>query len=57
MTEVDQTPFVTTYKLRFAADQLVVESEENVGAADTRKATFTGMVDPTAAARARQADR
>jgi hypothetical protein len=37
-----RTPFVTTYRLRFAGDQLTVESEQNVGAADRRVAQWVG---------------
>jgi CubicO group peptidase (beta-lactamase class C family) len=39
-----RTPFAVTYKLRFAGDQLIVDSEQNVGAADKRTATFTGAI-------------
>jgi hypothetical protein len=37
-----RTPFAVTYRLRFAGDRLIVESEQNVGAADKRIANFTG---------------
>jgi CubicO group peptidase (beta-lactamase class C family) len=37
-----RTPFVHTYRFRFAGDELQVRSEQNVGAADTRVAEFTG---------------
>jgi CubicO group peptidase (beta-lactamase class C family) len=39
-----RTPFAVTYRLRFAGDRLIVESEQNVGAADKRLATFTGTL-------------
>jgi hypothetical protein len=41
-----QTPFATTYRLRFAGDQLVVDSEQNVGAPDARMAHVEGKLDP-----------
>jgi CubicO group peptidase (beta-lactamase class C family) len=44
-----RTPFATTYRLRFAGDQLVVDSEQNVGAAETRTSHFTGTLDSGAA--------
>jgi CubicO group peptidase (beta-lactamase class C family) len=31
-----RTPFATSYRLRFTGDQLIVDSEQNVGPADTR---------------------
>jgi CubicO group peptidase (beta-lactamase class C family) len=43
-----QTPFATTYRLRFAGDQLVVDSEQNVGAPDARMAHVEGKLDPGA---------
>jgi hypothetical protein len=39
-----QTPFVTTYRLRFAGDRLLVRSEQKVGAADTRIRQFEGSL-------------
>jgi CubicO group peptidase (beta-lactamase class C family) len=39
-----RTPFAVTYKLRFAGERLIVESEQNVGAADKRIASFTGAL-------------
>jgi CubicO group peptidase (beta-lactamase class C family) len=41
-----RTPFITTYKLRFAGDQLTVESEQNVGAPDSRTAQWVGRAQP-----------
>jgi CubicO group peptidase (beta-lactamase class C family) len=46
-----QTPFVTTFQLKFAGDQLAVTSEENVGAADTRTAKYDGKLVSTAGMR------
>jgi CubicO group peptidase (beta-lactamase class C family) len=40
-----RTPFATTYRLQFAGDQLVVDSEQNVGAAETRTSHFTGTLE------------
>jgi CubicO group peptidase (beta-lactamase class C family) len=37
-----RTPFATTYKLRFAGDQLFVTAEQNVGAADARVTELVG---------------
>jgi len=37
-----RTPFVVTYRLQFSGDQLGVESEMNVGAADRRVAQWVG---------------
>ena len=37
-----RTPFVTTYRFRFGGDQVVVDSEANVGAADRRVTQFVG---------------
>jgi CubicO group peptidase (beta-lactamase class C family) len=45
------TPFATTYRLQFGADQLVVDSEQNVGAAESRTAHFTGTLDAGATGR------
>ena len=42
-----RTPFITTYRLRFSGDQLTVDSEENVGAADTRTSSVVGTLDHT----------
>jgi CubicO group peptidase (beta-lactamase class C family) len=39
-----RTPFATTYRLQFAGDRLIVNSEQNVGPADTRTAQFEGKV-------------
>ena len=41
-----QTPFTTTFRLRFAGDQLTVEREENVGAADARISRLVGRKTP-----------
>jgi len=46
-----RTPFATTFRLKFAGEQLAVESEQNVGAADTRIAHYTGTIEPTASGR------
>ena len=46
-----RTPFANTYRLRFTGDQLVVESEANVGAADTRIVHYTGTVASSTSAR------
>jgi CubicO group peptidase (beta-lactamase class C family) len=37
-----RTPFVTTYRLRFAGDQLVLTIEQNVGPADARVTELVG---------------
>jgi CubicO group peptidase (beta-lactamase class C family) len=42
-----RTPFATTYRLRFAGDQLTVDTEQNVGAADDRVAKLTGKAAAT----------
>jgi CubicO group peptidase (beta-lactamase class C family) len=42
-----RTPFATTYRLRFAGDELIVDSEQNVGPADARTAHLVGRADPT----------
>jgi hypothetical protein len=43
------TPFVTTYRLRFAGDQLVVDSEQNVGPGNQRVAAhLAGSLDKVA---------
>jgi hypothetical protein len=42
-----RTPFVTTYTLRFAGDELTVESEQNVGPAESRVAKLTARVQRT----------
>jgi hypothetical protein len=39
-----RTPFATTFRFRFAGDQLVVDSEANVGAADSRIVHYTGTL-------------
>jgi CubicO group peptidase (beta-lactamase class C family) len=44
------TPFAATYRLHFNGGQLVVDSEQNVGAADTRIAHFTGSIASAATA-------
>src|SRR5262249_49103182 len=44
-----RTPFAATYQLRFTSDQLVVDSEQNVGNTDTRIAHFTGTTSGAAA--------
>ena len=44
-----RTPFVTTYRLRFAGDRVTVKSEQNVGAADTRVAEFEGRAETSGA--------
>jgi hypothetical protein len=40
------TPFTTSYHLRFAGDQLVVDSEQNVGPADARVSHLVGTIEP-----------
>jgi hypothetical protein len=42
-----RTPFAMTYRLRFAGDQVTIDSEENVGGADTRLMTVVGTVEHT----------
>jgi len=42
-----RTPFAMTYRLRFAGDQVTLDSEENVGGADTRLMTVVGTVEHT----------
>jgi CubicO group peptidase (beta-lactamase class C family) len=39
------TPFVTTYQLRFAGDQLIVDSEQNVGPANERVRHVEGTLE------------
>jgi hypothetical protein len=39
-----RTPFATTYKLRFAGDQLFLNIEQNVGAADARVSDLVGKL-------------
>jgi CubicO group peptidase (beta-lactamase class C family) len=46
-----RTPFVATYRLRFADDQLNVEIEQNVGAADARISRLVGKAGSTVAGR------
>ncbi len=46
-----RTPFVATYRLRFAEDQLNLEIEQNVGAADARISRLVGKVGSTVAGR------
>ncbi len=46
-----RTPFATTYRLRFAGEQLAVESEQNVGAAATRVSRYTGTLESSAPGR------
>ena len=41
-----RTPFITTYRLRFAGDQLSVESEQNVEETETRIAQWVGRAQP-----------
>ncbi len=41
-----RTPFATTYTMRFDGDRLVLDTEQNVGAADTRTAHMVGTVQP-----------
>jgi len=40
-----RTPFAMTYRLRFAGDQVTIDSEENVGGADTRFMTVVGTAE------------
>ena len=40
-----RTPFATTYRLRFIGDELVVDSEQNVGSADARTAHIVGRAE------------
>ena len=42
-----RTPFAMTYRLRFAGDQMTIDSEENVGGADTRLMSVVGTVEHT----------
>jgi CubicO group peptidase (beta-lactamase class C family) len=42
-----RTPFAMTYRLRFAGDQVTIDSEENVGGADTRLMTVVGSAEHT----------
>jgi CubicO group peptidase (beta-lactamase class C family) len=42
-----RTPFAMTYRLRFAGDQVTIDSEENVGGADTRLMTVVGTAGHT----------
>jgi hypothetical protein len=46
-----RTPFVATYRLRFAEDQLNLEIEQNVGAVDARIARLVGKAGSTVAGR------
>jgi CubicO group peptidase (beta-lactamase class C family) len=46
-----RTPFVATYRLRFADDQLNLEIEQNVGAADARISRLVGKAGSTVAGR------
>jgi CubicO group peptidase (beta-lactamase class C family) len=46
-----RTPFATTYRLKFGGEQLAIESEQNVGAADARIAHYTGTIEAAAAGR------
>jgi hypothetical protein len=46
-----RTPFTTTYRLQFAGNRLLVRSEQNVGAADTRIAELEGRLADSSAAR------
>jgi CubicO group peptidase (beta-lactamase class C family) len=46
-----RTPFVATYRLRFAEDQLNLEIEQNVGAADARISRLVGKTGSTVAGR------
>ena len=39
-----RTPFSTTYRFRFADDQVTVDSEQNVGPPAARTAQFIGRV-------------
>jgi CubicO group peptidase (beta-lactamase class C family) len=41
-----QTPYVTTYDLRFAGDQLILESEDNVGLEGTPRTRMVGVIQP-----------
>jgi CubicO group peptidase (beta-lactamase class C family) len=43
-----RTPFATTYTMRFDGDHLLVDAEQNVGAAETRTAHLVGTVQPVA---------
>ena len=42
-----RTPFSTTYRFRFADGQVTVDSEQNVGPANTRTAKFIGTPGPS----------
>lgn len=42
-----RTPFSTTYRFRFADGQVTVDSEQNVGPANTRTAQFVGTPGPS----------
>jgi CubicO group peptidase (beta-lactamase class C family) len=44
-----RTPFATTYRLRFAGDQLFVNVEQNVGPADARVLELVGKIEAAAA--------
>jgi CubicO group peptidase (beta-lactamase class C family) len=44
-----RTPFVTTYRMKFAGDELALEIEQNVGAADLRLTRITGSASAPAA--------
>jgi CubicO group peptidase (beta-lactamase class C family) len=46
-----RTPFVATYRMKFADDQLAVEIEQNVGAADSRILQIVGKTAATVATR------
>lgn len=46
-----RTPFMATYRMKFADDQLAVEIEQNVGAADARILQISGKSAPTVAGR------
>jgi len=41
-----RTPFVTTYDLRFSGDQLILESEDNVGLEGTPRTRIVGVAKP-----------
>jgi CubicO group peptidase (beta-lactamase class C family) len=44
-----RTPFMATYRMKFGDDQLAVEIEQNVGAADARILQIVGKPTPTVA--------
>jgi CubicO group peptidase (beta-lactamase class C family) len=46
-----RTPFMATYRMKFADDQLALEIEQNVGAADARILQIVGKTAPTVAGR------